>query len=148
MARKRYSKSSAKKALSQKTSEETEKFRLDRWLWAARFFKTRPLSIEAINGGKVHLNGVRSKPGREVKIGDQLSIRKGPYLFEIEVLELSNRRGPAKEAVKLYQEHAESIEKRKKVVSDRRALNAWMQPVPGNRPTKKARRDFEKIQRG
>jgi ribosome-associated heat shock protein Hsp15 len=115
---------------------------LDKWLWAARFFKTRSLATEAVNGGKVHLNRDRCKPGRTMSVGDVLEIRKGPYLFTVTILALSNRRGPAKEAVLLYEESQESSEKREKV---RIGMRAQVLPNPGGRPTKKDRRNFSKV---
>jgi ribosome-associated heat shock protein Hsp15 len=82
-----------------KNAEETDKSqRLDKWLWAARFYKTRSLAVEAINGGKVHLNNNRVKPSRTIKLEDTISISKPPYEFVISVLGLSNKRGPATEA--------------------------------------------------
>ena len=82
--------------------------RIDKWLWAARFFKTRSLATDAVEGGKIKLNGERPKPAKGVKVGDQLDVRAGPFTFSIRVLALSDRRGPAVEAVKLYIESAES----------------------------------------
>ncbi|MBF0455196.1 MAG: RNA-binding protein [Magnetococcales bacterium] len=117
------------------------KCRLDKWLWAARFFKTRTLATQAINGGKVHLNRERCKPGRAMSVGEVLEIRKGPYLFTVTILALSNRRGPAKEAVLLYEESVESQEKRERT---RIGMRAQIQPNPGGRPTKKDRRTFAK----
>jgi ribosome-associated heat shock protein Hsp15 len=118
---------------------------MDKWLWAARFFKTRSLATEAVNGGKVHLNGNRCKPGRTLSFGDILEIRKGPYTFTVTLQGLSNRRGPAKEAVLLYEESLESAEKRERV---RLGMQAQIRPTPGGRPTKKDRRDFSKAWRG
>ncbi|MBF0382006.1 MAG: hypothetical protein HQL69_13365 [Magnetococcales bacterium] len=118
-----------------------EKCRLDKWLWAARFFKTRTLATQAVNGGKVHLNGDRCKPGRAMSVGDSLDIRKGTYIFSVKILALSNRRGPAKEAVLLYEESVESIEKRQRVQI---GMRAHIKPTPGGRPTKKDRRKFAK----
>src|SRR5690349_25013192 len=83
--------------------------RLDKWLWAARFFKTRSLATEAVNGGKVELNGLRPKPSKDVKIGDQLRVRLGPFVHAITIRALSERRGPAAVAAQLYEESAESI---------------------------------------
>ena len=91
-------------------SDESQ--RLDKWLWAARFYKTRSLAVEAVNGGKVHLNGQRCKPSRTIKMEDEISITKPPYEHKITVLGLSKQRRPAVEAQLLYVESAESIEKR------------------------------------
>ena len=82
--------------------------RLDKWLWAARFYKTRQLAADAVRGGHVEINGARAKPARAVKTGDRLSIRKGPYSFAIEVLELVERRVSAKQAQALYREPEDS----------------------------------------
>jgi ribosome-associated heat shock protein Hsp15 len=117
------------------------KCRLDKWLWAARFYKTRTLATEAINGGKVHLNNERCKPGRAMSPGEVLDIRKGPYIFTVTIKDLSNQRGPAKDAVLLYEESQESIDKRERV---KIGMQAQVRPNPGWRPTKKDRRKFVK----
>jgi ribosome-associated heat shock protein Hsp15 len=90
----------------------SESQRLDKWLWAARFYKTRSLAVEAINGGKVHLNGHRIKPSRTIRVDDKLTISKPPYEFEIIVHGLNLQRRPATEAQQLYQETNESQQKR------------------------------------
>jgi ribosome-associated heat shock protein Hsp15 len=92
--------------------DSTERVRLDKWLWAARFFKTRPLATEAIAGGKVQINGARAKPGKAISIGDQLTIRRGRYLFVVIVRGLASRRGPASRTAELYEETKESQEDR------------------------------------
>lgn len=120
-------------------SEAQEKVRLDKWLWAARFFKTRALATEAINGGHVHLNGHRAKPARNVNPGDMLAIRKGEVKFVVEVVDLASRRRPAKEAVLLYQETEQSKLARERYVEQRR-LMAASGPKPPKRPDKRARR--------
>lgn len=86
--------------------------RLDKWLWAARFFKTRGMATDAINGGKVHVNNMRVKPAKKVQIGDKLDITKGELNFFIKIVALNDKRRPAKEAVLLYQEENESIKAR------------------------------------
>jgi ribosome-associated heat shock protein Hsp15 len=91
---------------------KSESQRLDKWLWAARFYKTRGLAVEAISGGKVHLNGQRIKPSRTVRVDDTLTISKPPYEFTIVVQGLNLQRRPATEAQMLYQETEESIKKR------------------------------------
>ena len=98
--------------------------RLDKWLWAARFYKTRSLAVEAVNGGHVHVNGQRVKPSREVHIGDELKINKTPYSYTITVQALSNKRGSASIAQTLYVEHAESIQQREVLLEQRKLLAA------------------------
>ncbi len=117
----------------------TDSIRLDKWLWAARFFKTRALASEAVNGGKVHLNEQRVKPGRTVKVGDHLSIQRALEHFEIEVASLNEKRRPAKEAVLLYLESESSKQKRQQAENDRRLVTS-AQPMPHRRPNKRERR--------
>jgi len=128
-------------------SEVAERVRLDKWLWAARFFKTRPLAAEAVNGGHVHLNGGRVKPARGVQRGDQLAIRKGALRFVVEVVALSTRRGPAKEAQVLYRELPESVEAREQLAAERR-LEAAAAPQPARRPDKRDRRRIRRFKEG
>lgn len=113
--------------------------RLDKWLWASRFYKTRQLAAEAINGGHVHLNGQRIKPSRIIQLEDEISIHKTPFTFEITVKGLSIRRGPAKEAQLLYSESEESIQKRE-TLAEQRKLNAAQFPHAERRPDKRDRR--------
>ncbi len=117
----------------------SESLRLDKWLWAARFYKTRALATEAINGGHVHLNGGRPKPSRAVQPGDGLEIRRGPETYQITVEALSSRRGPAPEAQKLYHESEESYQRRQQEREQRR-LEAAAQPQVARRPDKQGRR--------
>ena len=121
------------------SNKEELKTRLDKWLWAARFYKTRHLAAEAINGGHVHYNGQRIKPSRVVQVGDKLSIHKTPFTFEISIEALSIRRGPAKEAQLLYREDEESIKKRE-ILAEQRKLNAAQYPHAERRPDKRDRR--------
>ncbi len=121
-----------------------EKIRLDKWLWAARFFKTRSLAIEAVSGGKVHLNGARTKPAREIDIGDKLTIRRGPYEWTVVVRALSLQRGPASAATLLYDETEESKRNREEAVSEIRAQE-WRFPHTKGRPSKKNRRDLARF---
>lgn len=119
--------------------DQNIKIRLDKWLWAARFYKTRHLAAEAINGGHVHFNGQRVKPSRVVQVADKLTIHKTPFTFEITVQDLSIRRGPAKEAQLLYREDEESIKKRE-ILSEQRKLDAAQFPHAERRPDKRDRR--------
>lgn len=117
----------------------TPQVRLDKWLWAARFFKTRSVAAEAIDGGKVHVNGERAKRSRIVRIGDRLEITRGREQFVVTVKDLSERRGPGSVAALLYEETEQSKQERK-IVSDQQRLNAMSSPGPDRRPTKQQRR--------
>src|SRR5436305_13442783 len=97
-----------------KPANDMEGVRLDKWLWAARFFKTRSLATDAVNGGKVELNGQRPKPAKEVKVGDLLRIRVGPFVHAVTVRALSDRRGPASAAALLCEESAEGVASRER----------------------------------
>ena len=114
-----------------------ERVRLDRWLWAARFFRTRALASAAVAGGKVHCNGAAVKPARAVRIGDLLRVQRGQERFDLAVSGLSTRRGPAAEAMTLYAETPESRARRERERESRRLAPA---PDPGQRPDKRARR--------
>jgi ribosome-associated heat shock protein Hsp15 len=126
-------------ARDQNDSDNQAAVRLDKWLWAARFFKTRSLATEAVNGGKVELNGLRPKPSKDVKIGDQLRIRVGPFVHALTVRALSDRRGPAAAAALLFDESAESVAARERLREQHR-LAPSAQYEEGGRPTKKDRR--------
>ena len=131
------------------SSDSQEGVRLDKWLWAARFFKTRSLATEAVNGGKVELNGLRPKPSKDVKVGDQLRIRVGPFVHALTVRALSERRGPASAAALLFEESPESIAARERLREQHRRAPST-QYDEGGRPTKKDRRTmsaFEERQR-
>lgn len=128
-------------------ADEAEKYRLDKWLWAARFFKTRALAAEAIAGGKVELNGERPKRGRALKVGDVLRIRLGPYEHTVAVRELSARRGPASVAATLYEETAASRAQRE-LLAERLAAAPPPLFQERGRPTKKERRDIRKLKEG
>lgn len=125
--------------LIMQTSNKNTKVRLDKWLWAARFFKTRSLATYAVSGGKVYLNEQRIKPAKEVHIGDKLKIRTGYTERTVIVQALSIQRRPATEAVLLYEETAESIEKREQSAKLHRQ-NVALRPRGVGRPTKKERR--------
>ncbi len=121
------------------TSTNTDKVRLDKWLWAARFFKTRSLAAEAVNGGKVHVNNSRVKPARAVHVGEILTISRGSYEYEVVVRGLSSQRGPASQAVLLYEETVESLRKREILAAQAR-LQALATLHPSRRPNKRDRR--------
>jgi ribosome-associated heat shock protein Hsp15 len=113
--------------------------RLDKWLWAARFFKTRSVAREAVSGGKVHLNGNRAKPGRSLNIGDELRIQRGEEEYTITVVELSLRRGPAVIARTFYEESEESRIKREQL-AEQRKLEHQQRATRERRPDKRQRR--------
>lgn len=113
--------------------------RLDKWLWAARFFKTRSLATDAINGGKVHLNGERTKPSKAVHVGMELSIRVGDTEREVIVRALESKRGSASVAQQLYEETETSVQRRV-AQAEQRKLHAILTPERHGRPTKKDRR--------
>ncbi|MFL5846581.1 MAG: RNA-binding S4 domain-containing protein [Solirubrobacteraceae bacterium] len=119
--------------------------RIDRWLWAARLAKTRPLAADAVRGGRVHVNGAAAKPSREVRIGDVLEITTGPVPRVVQVRGLAERRGPAPEAALLYEETPESVAARLRHAEDRRLMSA-SGPVSGGRPTKRERRRWRDAQ--
>ena len=121
--------------------------RLDKWLWAARFYKTRAFAREMIDGGKVHYNGQRSKPSKIVELNATLTLRQGNDERTVIVKGITDQRRPASEAVELYEETAESIEKREKMAQARK-LNALTMPHPDRRPDKKERRDLMKFKSG
>ncbi|KGQ51371.1 ribosome-associated heat shock protein Hsp15 [Gallibacterium anatis] len=127
-----------------KHQQEQESYRLDKWLWAARFYKTRTLAREMVDGGKVHYNGQRTKPSKEVEIGAMIKLRQGNDEKEVQVLALSNQRKAAPLAQQLYQETEESIKKREQLAWARKA-NALSMPNPEHRPNKKERRDLLKF---
>ena len=127
-------------------SEETTRVRLDKWLWAARFFKMRALAVDAIDGGKVEVNGERAKRAKQLQAGDSVRIRIGPYHHVVTVLVLSERRGPASVATTLYREDAEGRKAREALQLQMKAAQSASGYLPG-RPTKKDRRDIEKVRR-
>ncbi|QLB13700.1 heat shock protein Hsp15 [Bisgaardia hudsonensis] len=118
--------------------------RLDKWLWAARFYKTRSLAKAMIDGGKVHYNNQRAKPNKTVEIGAIIKLRQGNEEKEVEVLQLSIQRRGASEAQLLYKETQKSIETREKLAIARKN-NALSMPHPDRRPNKKERRDLIKF---
>jgi len=126
------------------TSSAPDDVRLDRWLWAARFFKTRGAATQAIAGGKVQLNGRRAKRSKGGHAGDRIGIRKGPYRFAVVVKNLAEKRLSAKEAVLLYEETADSRATRETLRGQLKAVAAQEFKYKG-RPSKKERRDLKKI---
>ena len=115
--------------------------RLDKWLWAARFFKTRRLAVEAIDGGRVSVNGERPKPAKELRVGDAVSLRRPPFEHRVVVKGLDERRGPASAAAAMYEETEESRARRTVLATE---MKAMPQPRFPGRPTKKTRRDYER----
>ncbi len=113
--------------------------RIDKWLWAARFFKTRALAQKACDLGRIHSNGIQAKPAREVRVGDMLQVRNEGGEFHIEVLLLSGMRGPAAVAQTLYRETEASKEARARAAEERKAMQEFA-PLPQRRPTKRDRR--------
>ena len=122
--------------------------RLDKWLWAARFFKTRSLAAEAVEGGKVHLNGQRTKPGKTVKVGSRLLIHKGELEWSVEVLDLPVQRRPASEARRAFREDEQSRERREQLVDERRAQRKLAPAQPPSRPSKRDRRLIHRFKQG
>ena len=116
--------------------------RLDRWLWASRLLKTRALAVEAVTGGRVHLNGKATKPSRDVRPGDRIEVTIGQVRRIVDVLGTAERRGPAPEAQLLYAETPESVEQREQAAAERRAAAAPL-PALGGRPTKRDRRRYD-----
>ena len=121
-----------------------KKVRLDKWLWAARFYKTRVLAGEAVTGGKVHLSGQRVKPSRSVKIGDCFEVHRGYERYQVIVTDLSERRGSASAAQTLYRETEASIEKRGSE-AEKRKLAMMQRPHSASRPDKKQRRQIRQF---
>ena len=124
---------------------QLESIRLDKWLWAARFFKTRKLAAEAVSGGKAHLNGQRTKPSKDVKINSHIVIHKDQFSWDITVLGINAQRRPASEAALLYSETEASILKRKQDVAQRRVERQFMHNDSTERPNKKQRRQIHRF---
>lgn len=127
--------------------EGTEGVRLDKWLWAARFFKTRGLAAEAVEGGKVELNGDRAKRSKNLRLGDELRIRVSPYEYHVLVRKLSDRRGPASVAQELYEETAEGRAQRELLADRLRSAPPPLFQEKG-RPTKRDRRELRRLKDG
>jgi ribosome-associated heat shock protein Hsp15 len=124
--------------------EDEGRVRLDKWLWAARFFKTRSLATEAVNGGKVELNGERAKPSKDVKVGDEIRVRLAPYEHIVNVRALGERRGSAAIAATLYEETEASKAARDRLREQLKSAPSFLYEE-GGRPTKKDRRDLSRF---
>ncbi|MDX6466699.1 MAG: ribosome-associated heat shock protein Hsp15 [Gaiellaceae bacterium] len=121
--------------------------RIDKWLWAARFYKTRSAATDAVLGGRVHVNGARAKPAKDVQPGDEVKLTVGVVRRVVEVLALSDKRGPATVAATLYRETPESVEARERAAAERRLARPPGADL-GARPTKLDRRRLEALRRG
>ena len=128
---------------------EVDAVRLDKWLWAARFYKTRKLATDAIIGGKVHVNGQRTKPGKEVKVGVEITINKNGYTWEITITALTGQRRSAKDADLLYQETPESLAKRQQQIQTQREQKELFNFTGiDHKPNKKERRLIHRFKQG
>lgn len=125
-----------------------DRLRIDKWLWAARFYKTRSLAVEEIDRGRVEINGQETKPAREVKVGDTVAIRRDGLTRTVVVKGLSGARGPAPVAQQLYEDTPESIRERERFAEQRRYAREPSLSIEHGRPTKRGRRDLEEAQRG
>ena len=125
-----------------------EKLRIDKWLWAARFYKTRSLATEEVNKGRVQIAGQNVKPAREVKPGDLLTLRQGPVQRTIEVIGISQARGPAPVAQALYAETPDSLQARTLAAEQRRIAPEPAHSLDHGRPTKRQRRDLDQVGQG
>jgi ribosome-associated heat shock protein Hsp15 len=125
-----------------------DKLRIDKWLWAARFYKTRAVAVEEIAKGRVEINGQEVKPAREVKVGDTVVLRQGVVRREVTVRGLSAMRGPAPVAQQLYEETADSIQARERAAEQRRLAPEPALSIEQGRPTKRGRRELDDAQRG
>jgi len=119
--------------------DDSGRVRIDRWLWCARFFKSRSAAAEAVRGGRVRLNGSRVKPAHDVRVGDAIAVEIGDGQRELTIAAIPARRGPASEAAECYVESAESIERRRAAAEARRLAPVFAPPTPG-RPDKRTRR--------
>ena len=121
--------------------------RIDKWLWAARFFRTRALAKQALEKGQVKIQGVKARPSRDVQVGMLLEVRQGRVVKRVEVMQLSEQRGPASQAAELYRETPESVRAREQEAAMRRAHRAGLE-LPGGRPDKRQRRQLSALKRG
>ena len=120
--------------------------RIDKWLWAARFFKTRALASKSCDLGRIHSNGIQAKPARDVRVGDMLTVKNEGGEFQVEILQLSEMRGPAAVAQTLYRETEASKEARLKAAAERKAIQEFA-PLPERRPSKRDRRRIIQFRR-
>jgi ribosome-associated heat shock protein Hsp15 len=118
--------------------------RIDKWLWAARFFKTRAIASRACELGRIQSNGIAAKPAREVRVGDMLQVKNDSGEYQIEILILSEMRGPAAVAQTLYRETDASREARAKVAEERKSMH-WLDLIAEGKPSKRDRRELEKL---
>ena len=125
-----------------------DKLRLDKWLWAARFYKTRSLAVEEIDKGRVRINDLEAKPAREVKAGDTVSMRQGPVTRTVVVRGISSQRGAAPVAQQLYEETEESLRLKAAFAEQRRMGQDPAHTLEHGRPTKRDRRDIQKVKDG
>lgn len=125
-----------------------DRLRIDKWLWAARFYKTRSLAVDEIVRGRVEVNGQVVKPAREVKAGDTVSVKQGSVERTVVVRGLSDVRGPAPVAQQLYEETPESVQAREKAAQQRRIAPEPAHTIEHGRPTKRGRRELDQVQRG
>ena len=122
-----------------------ERLRIDKWLWAARFYKTRSLACDEIDKGRVQVNDQVAKPSRETKVGDTVVIRQGPVIRTVIVMGISHQRGPAPVAQQMYAETPDSIRERERSAEQRRLAFEPGRTIEHGRPTKRDRRDIEKV---
>ncbi len=132
-------------AANHRKSAADERHRVDRWLWFARFFKSRSLAAAAVTGGKVHVNGERTKPSREIAAGDRLDVTQGPDVVTVVVRTLPSRRGPAAEAAACFEETDDSRSRREAGRLHRRRRERQLHVAPPSRPDKRARRAIRQL---
>jgi ribosome-associated heat shock protein Hsp15 len=127
------------------SDHDSGRLRIDKWLWAARFYKTRSLAADAVESGKVAVNQARVKPAKAIAVGDTLEIRAGKYVYTVEVLGLSDKRGPVPQAQQLYRESETSRAQREALAAQ---IKAQPEPIFKGRPTKRDRRAIDQLKRG
>ena len=133
---------STMKARANLSAPASTRQRIDKWLWAARFYKTRSLAVQAVDAGHVRVDGERVKPAHDLRVGERVSVRRSGFAWEVEVTALSDRRGGAADAALLYRETAQSLEARTQALQQRKAALA-AEPRWSGRPTKRDRRKLE-----